>query len=104
MTTKNKAIASLVCGIVALVGGWVFNLIPVVGWILTLVLGIVLPIVGIVFGAQVLKTKPEGSEKGMAVAGLVLGIIGCAWNVIGLLCLLCAGALIAGAAASGQLK
>ena len=105
MTIKNKAIISLVCGIVALAGTWIFGLIPVIGWVLQLILGIALPIIGVVFAAQVLKTKPEGSEKGMAIAGLVLGIIGCAGNALGLLCSLCAlGVAGAAIAANGGLQ
>ncbi|MBP3854290.1 MAG: DUF4190 domain-containing protein [Ruminiclostridium sp.] len=89
MTTKNKAIVSLVCGIVGMVGGW----IPIVGYITG-----ILSILGIVFGAMALKDKPEGSEKGMAIAGLVLGIIACAITLLAILCVACAAGL---AAASG---
>ncbi|MBR5090714.1 MAG: DUF4190 domain-containing protein [Ruminiclostridium sp.] len=85
MTTKNKAIVSLVCGIVGLVGGW----IPVVQYITG-----ILSILGIVFGAMALKDKPEGSEKGMAVTGLVLGIVACAITLLVILCAVCALAAI----------
>lgn len=93
MTTKNKAIVSLVCGIVGLVGGS----IPVVQYITG-----ILSIVAIVFGAMALKDKPEGSEKGMAVAGLVLGIVATGITVLAILCAVCALGAIAAAGASMQ--
>ena len=88
MTTKNKAIVALVCGILGLVGGW----IPVVQYITG-----ILSIVAIVFGALALKDKPEGSEKSMAVAGLVLGIIATALTLLLILCAICAVGMIAAA-------
>ncbi len=93
MTTKNKAIIALVCGIVGLVGGW----IPVVQYITG-----VLSIVAIIFGAMALKDKPEGSEKSMAVAGLVLGIVACAITLLAILCVVCAAGLAVAAGAQLQ--
>ena len=93
MTTKNKAIVALVCGILGMVGGW----IPVVQYITG-----ILSIVAIVFGAMALKDQPQGSEKGMAVAGLVLGIIATAITVLAILCAICAIGAIAAAGASLQ--
>ena len=93
MTTKNKAIVALVCGILGLVGGW----IPVVQYITG-----VLSIVAIIFGALALKDKPEGSENSMAVAGLVLGIVSCAITVLAILCAVCALGAIAAAGAQLQ--
>lgn len=90
MTTKNKAIVALVCGILGLVGGW----IPVVQYITG-----ILSIVAIVFGALALKDKPEGSEKSMAVAGLVLGIVACAITLLAILCVICAAGALAAAGA-----
>lgn len=81
MTTKNKSIVALVCGILGIVGGW----FPIVCYFTT-----VLAIVGIVFGAMALKDKPEGSDKGMAVAGLVCGIVGAVFGLIGIICAVCA--------------
>ena len=93
MTTKNKAIVALVCGILGLVGGW----IPVVQYITG-----ILSIVAIVFGALALKDKPEGSEKSMAVAGFVIGIVSCAITVLAILCAVCALGAIAAAGAQLQ--
>lgn len=93
MSTKNKSIVALVCGILGIVGGW----FPVVCYFTT-----VLAIVGIVFGALALKDKPQGNEKGMAVAGLVCGIVGTVFGLIGIICVcLCAAAV---SAAGGELQ
>lgn len=98
MTAKNMGIISLVCGIIGLVGGFLMS-IPVVQWLVPLC-----PIAGIVFGALALKNiKATGNAdgKGLATAGLVLGIIAVALDVIVLICTIaCAGAIIA-AAGSG---
>ena len=79
MTTKNMAIVSLVCGIV-----------------------------GIVVGALALKNikagNCEGNEKGLATAGLVLGIVSTAVSVLMFacaICAVCAAASILAAAANG---
>lgn len=74
MTTKNMAIVSLVCGIVGIVGSF----IPYVSYVAPLC-----AIAGIVFGALALKNVKagncEGNEKGLATAGLVLGIVSTAY-------------------------
>jgi hypothetical protein len=41
------------------------------------------------------KAKLAGTGKGLAVAGLVLGIIGTAFGALGILCILCAAATVA---------
>lgn len=90
MTTKTMSIISLVCGIVGMVGGFLTS-IPVIGWLVPLC-----PIAGIVFGAIALKKiKEEGvtDGKGLAVAGLVLGIVALAIDVITLIaCTICVAA------------
>ena len=77
MTTKNMAIVSLVCGIVGIVGSF----IPYVSYVAPLC-----AIAGIVFGALALKNVKagncEGNEKGLATAGLVLGIVSTAVSVL----------------------
>lgn len=79
MTTKNMAIVSLVCGIVGIVGSFVAPLCA---------------IAGIVFGALALKNVKagncEGNEKGLATAGLVLGIVSTAVSVLMFACAICA--------------
>lgn len=82
MTTKNMAIVSLVCGIVG-------SFIPYVSYIAPLC-----AIAGIVFGALALKNVKagncEGNEKGLATAGLVLGIVSTAVSVLMFACAICA--------------
>ena len=80
------AIAALVCGILGLVGGF----LPVIGDYI-----FVLAILGIIFGA---KARPVCSQdkRGLATAGMILGIIGTALGVIKFICaLVCAGAALA---------
>ena len=85
MTTKNMAIVSLVCGIVGIVGSF----IPYVSYVAPLC-----AIAGIVFGALALKNikagNCEGNEKGLATAGLVLGIVSTAVSVLMFACAICA--------------
>jgi hypothetical protein len=84
------AVAALVCGIIGIVLGWY----PGVNYI-----ALILAILGIVFGALALKNAPA-DKKGLATAGLVLGIIGTVCAGIGVIaCTLCAAAGLAGAAA-----
>ncbi len=88
------AAAALVCGILGIVGSF----IPVVCYFTT-----VLAIVGIVFGAKGMKkAKETGTGKGLAVAGLVCGIVGSVFALPMVICTTCvAGA--AGAASSSLL-
>ena len=95
MTTKTMSIVSLVCGIVGMVGGFLTG-IPVIGWLVPLC-----PIAGIVFGAIALKKiKEEGvtDGKGLAVAGLVLGIVALAIDVIAIICTVACVAAVGGLA------
>ena len=73
---KNKAIASLVLGICAMV-------VPIP------VLDIVAAIIGIVFANQ---AKSLGYRGGLQIGGLVCSIIGLIWS-IGFTCTVCAGLL-----------
>ena len=91
MTAKNMSIVALVCGILGIVGAW----IPVVCYFT-----LVLSIVGIGFGAKGRKAAAE-NEKGLATAGLVLGIIGTAFGALGVVCAICACAGLAALGAAG---
>ncbi|GKX28529.1 hypothetical protein SH1V18_10090 [Vallitalea longa] len=76
---KGFAVASMVCGIVGIVFFCVWYI------------SIILAILAIIFGAIVIndnKKKQTNTGKGMAIAGLVLGII-----TVGLAILCIAGAL-----------
>jgi len=76
------AIASLVLGIVGIIGGW----IPIVNYFTTLS-----SILAIVFAVKA-KNMAEDGKSTMATAGLVLGIIALAFSVVGILCVVCAAA------------
>lgn len=78
---KGMSIAALVCGLLGIVGGF----IPVVTYFT-----FILAILGVIFGAKGQKiAKETGEGKGLATAGLVLGIIGVCLGALGLLCSLC---------------
>lgn len=85
---KKMSIAALVLGILGIVGGY----IPVVCYFTT-----VCAILGIFFGVKGRKKSVAayGKPSGLATAGLVLGIVGAALAVIGLICatVLCSGAM-----------
>lgn len=92
-TGKGASVAALVLGILGIVGGW----FPVVNYFTTVcaVLGLILGVSG-----RKKSLKATGRPSGLATAGLVLGIIGTAFAVLGLICsLACAGAIL-GAAGS----
>lgn len=84
--SNGMAVAALVCGILGIIGSF----IPVVMYFTA-----VLAVLGIVFGVKGKKIAAESnSGKGLATAGLVLGIIGTVFAASGILCAVaCAGAL-----------
>lgn len=87
MDAKNISIAALVCGILGIVGSF----IPVVQYFT-----LVLAILGIVLGVK--GRKAEGNDKrGMATAGMVLGIVGVAATGLVVLCAICAVGTLAAA-------
>ena len=87
---KGMSIAALICGILGIVGSF----IPVVCYVT-----LILSILGIVFGVKGQKiAKETGEGKGLATAGLVLGIIGTAFSAIGALCGLSCGAAMCASA------
>ena len=85
---KGASIAALVCGIIGVVGGFVS-----IGWFA--IVALVLALLGIILGSKGMKNaKASGQGKGLAVAGLVLGIIGTVFAGIGTICtLVCAAAV-----------
>ncbi len=88
---KGISIAGLVLGILGIVGSW----IPVVCYFTT-----VSAILGLIFGALGRKKSvaAHGKASGIATAGLVLGIIGTAFAVLGLICTIACAATICSAA------
>ncbi len=98
-SSKGISIASLICGLASIValcitlpalcasanarsqGGAIFSLIVLP------VMGLILGIVGIVLGATGMKKAGlNGEPKGLAVAGLVCGIVGAVFCGIATLC------------------
>ncbi len=85
--SKGMSIAALVLGILGIVGAW----IPVVKYFT-----LVCAILGIIFGVKARqKAAAAGVPTGLATAGFVLGIIGTACEVIGIICTIAAGAAAA---------
>ncbi len=82
--SNGLAIGALICGILGIVGSW----IPVVCYFT-----LVLAIVGIVLGVKGRKNaEMTGNGKGLATAGLVLGIIGTVFGLAGVICaIVCVG-------------
>ncbi|MBU4541940.1 hypothetical protein [uncultured Acetobacterium sp.] len=84
---NNKAIASLVLGIVSLVSIW-FSYFTIIG--------IICAVIGLIFAIQIRKAgEMEGFKpNSMATAGLVLNIIGLALCALVLIaCVACVGLL-----------
>lgn len=82
MNAKGMSIAAMIFGIV----GVVFSFIPIVCFV-----AFACAIAGIVLAAIALKRLGTGAEgsKGMAIAGLVCGIVGCAFGIPSLICNIC---------------
>lgn len=82
MNVKGMSIAAMVFGII----GVVFSFIPIVCFV-----AFPCAIVGIVLAAVAMKRINTGAEgsKGMAIAGLVCGIVGCAFGLPTLICNIC---------------
>lgn len=88
MNTKGKAIGALVCGIVGLVVPW-FGF--------TSIISIILGIIAIILAANV--RKYNDANKGMATAGLVLGIISIILGAITTVCVICTVCAVGGSMA-----
>ena len=66
------AVASLILGILSIILSW----IPVAGWIICLIMGALAVVLGI------LARKKQPEKKGMAITGMILGIIGIVFSLI----------------------
>jgi hypothetical protein len=75
---NGVAVAAMVCGIV----GVVFGLIPILG-IPALALGLVALVLGIV-GRRRVKRDPNAGHKGLATAGVILGILASGLGIAGI--------------------
>ena len=79
---QKYSIAALVCGLLGIVGGF----IPIVRYFT-----LVLSILGIVFGVKGRKLSAQTqSNAELATGGFVLGIIGCVFAGVGIMCAACA--------------
>lgn len=95
MNTKNLSIAALVCGIVGIAGSF----IPYAKYIMPLC-----AIAGIILGAIALnniKKTGEVENKGLALGGLICGIVSLAWDIVSIACAACILCGIAGGIAAG---
>lgn len=77
--------------------GIIGSFIPIVCYVT-----FILAILGIVFGVKARKTALPG-ETGLAMAGLVLGIIGTVFGALGVICVICALGVVGAAGAAGAL-
>lgn len=81
------SIVALVTGLIAIIGAFI-PLITYVAW--------VVGIIAIVFAAIGMKcSKETNTGHGLAVAGLVLGIIGTVVGILGFLCIVACASLVA---------
>lgn len=95
MDTKNKSLLAMILGICGIAFAW----IPV-----DFLSYLALPcaIAAIVFASIAMKEIKNGgdpSNKGMAIAGLVCGIVSCASAVLSIICVICALVMVGGAIA-----
>lgn len=95
MNAKGMSIAAMVCGII----GVIFSFVPIVCFV-----AFPCAIAGIILAALAMKRIGTGTEgsKGMAIAGLVCGIVGCCFGIPSLICHICL--CQAGAAVSAGLN
>lgn len=77
-SSKGLSIAALICGIVGLIGSW----FPVVKYVAPIA-----PLVGLILAIIALKRAKQNNEpKGLAVAGLILSIVGLVLGVVIAIC------------------
>lgn len=104
MKSRPISVISMICGILGILGLWITTSItaaasaeaavngggaPVIAVVIAVIFFII-ALAGIVLGAMGIKmSKAEGRAKGFAVAGLVCGIIGTFFAIIGVACAAC---------------
>lgn len=94
---QGISIAALVCGVIGVGGLFIHSDNSSVSLFLAIAV-FVCAILGIVFGAKGMKiAKETGRGKGLAVAGLVCGIVGTACAGIAILCVACVACGLAAA-------
>ena len=83
--SNGISIAALVCGIVGIIGSF-FTVIPAIA-----IIALFIAIAGIILGGIGMRKANEnnGSEKGLAIAGLVCGIIGTVFCFSAVICWAC---------------
>ena len=93
-------VASFVLGILSVALNWILCWLPIVSQIICMILGIV----AIVLGVIGMKKFPD--KKGLAIAGLILGIIGTIYGLISLIACGLAAAAVgrAGKEMGGEMK
>ena len=93
--SNGMAIAALVCGIVGVVGCFLGYFAFV---------SLALSVVGIVLGVKGMKVaQTTGKGKGLAIAGLVCGIVGAVFSLVGAICTICVCAAAGSLGALGDL-
>lgn len=90
-TSKGKAVAALVLGILAIV----FNILSFVSVVFPII-GFILALIGLILGTKARKQ----AQSGLATAGFVLSLIGLIVTSIGFVCAICAVGAVAGLASS----
>lgn len=92
LTTPGQSVAALVFGIVA-IAGFCVSFVPIVGMIVPAASGIAAVVLGSM-GIRASNAEPQRvGGKGMAITGLVLGIIGIAWGLVVVMITLFVGAM-----------
>lgn len=84
--SNGISIAALVCGIVGIIGSFFTVVIPAIA-----IIALIIAIAGIILGAIGMKKANEnnGSGNGLAIAGLVCGIVGTVFCFSAVICWAC---------------
>lgn len=104
-SSKGLSIAALICGALGIISFFIYifstvgaasaeSVAGVKAVTAIVIIGLILSICGIILGAiGMKKAKDYGESKGLAIAGLICGIVGTVFAFIGCMCAcaLCAG-------------